>query len=126
MARIQTDNGDTFEIAETRAHDDGTGIQLVITTSEFGIDTNTAHLLTPSEARRIATALTTMANTIDANESVRPEVVTLLAGLDAHGSPDQWTHSNGRPLTDAERDTALSATAAELEAAAVRLRDDNR
>lgn len=126
MARIETENNDTFDVAEAGGH----GIQLAITSSEFGIDTNTAHLLTPSEARRIATALITMANKVDAGQSVaedpiRPEVVTLLAELDTNGTPAQWAHLDGRPLTAEELDTALSATAAELEAAAARMRGND-
>jgi hypothetical protein len=117
MARIETENGDTFEIA--KASMQGTEGGVFLTAGDTG-----PYWLTPSEARRIATALTTMADTIDAPESVRPEVVGLLASIDPHGTPDQWTHADGRPLTDDERNTALSATAAELQAAAAQLRDD--
>lgn len=59
MARIETENGDTFEIAEGARGGDESGVH-------FEIDGAAAYLLTASEARRIATALTTMANKIDA------------------------------------------------------------
>lgn len=48
--------------------------------------------------------------------NIRPEVVALLADLNLAGHPDNWSHTDGRPLTPAERDLVLSATFAELEA----------
>lgn len=48
--------------------------------------------------------------------SIRPDVVTLLTGLDlTAGAPHDWTHHrDGRPVTPEERDLALSATREEL------------
>lgn len=61
MARIHTENGDTFDIAEAgRADESGV---------HFEIEDAGAYLLTSSEARRIATALTTMANKVDAKNA---------------------------------------------------------
>jgi hypothetical protein len=62
MARIETENGDTFEIAEATRQGDESGVH-------FEIDGAGAYLLTPSEARRIATVLTTMANKVDAKNA---------------------------------------------------------
>lgn len=59
MARIETENGDTFEIAEATMQGDESGIHLAV-------EDGGTYWLTASEARRIATALNTMANRIDA------------------------------------------------------------
>ncbi|MFI0484871.1 hypothetical protein [Actinomadura sp. 9N215] len=50
--------------------------------------------------------------------TIRTEVVSLLCGIDmTGGGPATWRHEqDGRPLTDAERDLALSATREEIEA----------
>jgi hypothetical protein len=58
--------------------------------------------------------------------SIRPEVVALFADLDLKGTPDQWTHMDGSPVTRDELDLALSATRDELVAVrdySVRLTD---
>lgn len=48
--------------------------------------------------------------------TIRPEVVTLLTGLDlTAGAPHTWTHHrDGRPISPEELDLALSATREEL------------
>lgn len=58
MARIETENGDTFDIAEATL-DGESGVH-------FEIEDAGAFLLTSAEARRIGMALTTLANKIDA------------------------------------------------------------
>lgn len=54
--------------------------------------------------------------------TIRPDVVALLADIDTSARP--WTHTNGHALTDTELDLAMSATPAELHAAAHRARAD--
>jgi hypothetical protein len=56
--------------------------------------------------------------------TIRPEVVSLLFSADTGGPLDSWSHDGGRPLTISERELLLSATPAEYEAAADRLRKD--
>lgn len=69
MARVRTENGDTFEIAEATVDGSQSGVHLEVKGSELGIETRAAYLLTSAEARRIGMALTTLANQIDAKNA---------------------------------------------------------
>lgn len=56
------------------------------------------------------------------SDTIRPDVVTFVHALlpdlihDTTVRPTEWVHKDGRPMTDHERQTFGSCTAAELEA----------